>query len=108
MWIASVCDPYPSVERRCRITRRCVETPVQRPFPVVIQTKSDLVLRDLDLLERLPDVEVGVTIAGFQVPETMTLIRTLTDRFLTSPCREILPRVAVRHHTSICIPMVCR
>jgi DNA repair photolyase len=62
VWIASVCDPYQPVERKYRLTRRCLEALVQRPFPVIIQTKSDLVLRDLDLLERLPDVEVGMTI----------------------------------------------
>jgi len=62
VWIASVCDPYQPVERTYRLTRRCLEALVQSPFPVIIQTKSDLVLRDLDVLERLSDVEVGMTI----------------------------------------------
>jgi DNA repair photolyase len=62
VWIASVCDPYQTVERKYRLTRRCLEALVENPLSVVIQTKSDLVLRDLDLLESLPDVEVGMTI----------------------------------------------
>jgi len=62
VWIASVCDPYQPLEQKYRLTRRCLEVFVQKPFPVIVQTKSDLVLRDLDLIERTPDIEVGMTI----------------------------------------------
>jgi DNA repair photolyase len=61
--IGTVTDPYQPLERKYKITRVCLEVLMAYDFPVSILTKSDLVLRDLDLLRRLPDVEVGFTIA---------------------------------------------
>jgi DNA repair photolyase len=62
VWVSSVCDPYQPLEAKYGLTRKCLESLVEKQFPVSIQTKSDMVLRDLDLLERLEDVEVGFTI----------------------------------------------
>jgi DNA repair photolyase len=59
----TVTDPYQPLERKCRITRASLEVLMAYDLPVSILTKSDLVLRDLDLLRRLRDVEVGFTIA---------------------------------------------
>jgi len=63
IWFASVCDPYQPLEERYGLTRRCLEVLVGRDFPVEIQTKSARVRRDLDIIRRIPDVEVGFTIA---------------------------------------------
>ncbi len=60
--LGTVTDGYQPVEPRYRLTRYCLEQLARFDFPVSIQTKSSLVLRDLDLLVRLADVEVGVTI----------------------------------------------
>jgi DNA repair photolyase len=62
VWISSVCDPYQPLENKYRLTRRCLEILAEKQFPVNIQTKSTLVLRDLDILERFREVEVGMTI----------------------------------------------
>jgi DNA repair photolyase len=58
----TVTDPYQPLEREYEITRTCLEVLTDYDFPVSILTKSDLVLRDLDLFRRLKDVEVGFTI----------------------------------------------
>ncbi|MCX6571522.1 MAG: radical SAM protein [Candidatus Aminicenantes bacterium] len=63
IWFASVCDPYQPLEERYALTRRSLEVLVGRDFPVEIQTKSARVRRDLDIIRRIPDVEVGFTIA---------------------------------------------
>jgi DNA repair photolyase len=63
IWFASVCDPYQPLEERYALTRRSLEILVGRDFPVEIQTKSARVRRDLDVIRRIPDVEVGFTIA---------------------------------------------
>ncbi len=63
IWFASVCDPYQPLEERYGLTRRSLEVLVGRDFPVQIQTKSARVRRDLDIIQRLSDVEVGFTIA---------------------------------------------
>jgi DNA repair photolyase len=63
IWFASVCDPYQPLEERYALTRRSLEVLVGRDFPVEIQTKSARVRRDLEVIKRIPDVEVGFTIA---------------------------------------------
>jgi len=63
IWFASVCDPYQPLEERYALTRRSLEVLVGHDFPVEIQTKSARVRRDLDVIRRIPNVEVGFTIA---------------------------------------------
>jgi len=59
--LSTVTDPYQPIEARLRLTRRCLEILVRKGFPVSIQTKSKLVLRDLDLI-KAGKVDVGMTI----------------------------------------------
>lgn len=46
-------DPYMPLERELRITRQCLELIRRYDFGAAVQTKSDLVLRDIDLLEEI-------------------------------------------------------
>lgn len=46
----SMCDPYMHCEKELKLTRRCLEIIHRYGFGAAIQTKSDLILRDLDLL----------------------------------------------------------
>src|SRR6188474_294025 len=46
-------DPYQPIEDRYRITRSVLEVCLETSHPVTITTKSDRVLRDLDLLTEL-------------------------------------------------------
>lgn len=46
----AMCDPYLHAERELRLTRRCLELIKKYDFGAAVQTKSDLVLRDIDLL----------------------------------------------------------
>ena len=62
VWISGVCDPYQPVERRYRLTRTCLEILIEHGWPVTIQTKSPLVLRDLEILIKAKGLEVGFTI----------------------------------------------
>ena len=48
-----MCDPYLHAEKNLGITRRCLEIIDEYGFGVSIQTKSDLILRDLDLLKSI-------------------------------------------------------
>ncbi|MFQ3675139.1 MAG: radical SAM protein [Endomicrobiia bacterium] len=49
--ISSSTDPYLPLEKELKLTRRMLETIKKYNFPVEIITKSDLVLRDIDLLK---------------------------------------------------------
>ena len=60
--IGTVTDPYQPVEKKYEITRRCLEVLLLRDFPVCIQTKSSLVLRDVDIIKKFSDIEVGLTL----------------------------------------------
>jgi DNA repair photolyase len=62
VWISGVCDAYQPLEKKYQLTRRCIEILVENGWPFTIQTKSPLVLRDLDLLKKARDCEVGFTI----------------------------------------------
>ncbi len=62
VWISSVCDPYQPLEAKYALTRCCLKELAKRQFPVNIQTKSKLVLRDLDLFQEFETIEVGLTI----------------------------------------------
>ncbi len=46
-------DPYLHLEKELLLTRRCLEKIDEYGFGLAIQTKSDLILRDLDLLKRI-------------------------------------------------------
>jgi DNA repair photolyase len=54
-------DPYQPLERKHKLTRRCVEVLAAHGFPLLIVTKSPLVTRDLDLFKKTRTV-VSVTI----------------------------------------------
>lgn len=49
----SMCDPYLPCERELRLTRRCLQIIADYGFGATVLTKSDLVLRDLDLFTRI-------------------------------------------------------
>lgn len=61
--IGSVTDPYQVLEKDYRLTRMCLEQLKKKGYPVIIQTKSGLVSRDIDIFEEM-DVDVGLTITS--------------------------------------------
>lgn len=55
--LSGVTDAYQPLERRLRITRRCIEVFAEFRNPITIITKSALVLRDIDLFRELAEHE---------------------------------------------------
>lgn len=49
----AMCDPYMHCEENLKLTRRCLELIDEYGFGLTIQTKSDRILRDLDLLKSI-------------------------------------------------------
>src|SRR5262245_47085085 len=55
--ISGVTDPYQPIERRLKLTRRCLEVLVEFRNPAAIITKNHLVTRDADLPRELGTFE---------------------------------------------------
>ena len=49
----AMCDPYIPVEKELKITRRCLEIINKYDFGAAVLTKSDLIMRDIDLLDEI-------------------------------------------------------
>ncbi len=74
VWVSGVCDPYQPLEARYRLTRRCLEILAQHQWPVAIQTRSPLVVRDLDILKTGSSFE-----AGFSIPTADDRVRQMFE-----------------------------
>lgn len=64
VYLSSVTDPYQPLEKKYELTRKCLQKLSAHSFPVTVQTKSSLVLRDIDTLAEFPKCEVGFTITS--------------------------------------------
>jgi DNA repair photolyase len=51
--LSGVSDPYQPAEKKFGLTRQVLEVMLKHRNPTILGTKSDLILRDLDLLSRL-------------------------------------------------------
>ncbi|MBR6322700.1 MAG: radical SAM protein [Lachnospiraceae bacterium] len=49
----SMSDPYMHCEEKLGLTRRCLEIILENGFGAAVQTKSDRILRDIDLLDEI-------------------------------------------------------
>ncbi|MCW3979484.1 MAG: radical SAM protein [Candidatus Bathyarchaeota archaeon] len=63
--LSSVTDPYQPLERKYELTRGCLRILLEHQFPISVLTKSDMVLRDLDLLRGFDQCQVGFTITAY-------------------------------------------
>ncbi len=93
IFFSSVTDPYQFLEAKYKISRKCLQVLADFEYngEIGIQTKSDLVLRDLDILKRLKKVEVGLTI---------TSLNDETSRFLEVAAPNISDRLKALENLS--------
>lgn len=77
----SMCDPYLPIEKREQLTRKCLALIDRYGFGVSLLTKSDLVLRDIDLLQ-------GIN------AKTKAVVCTTLTTFDEELCRVLEPNVA--------------
>ncbi len=62
IFLSSVTDAYLPFERKYKLTRRILKKLINLQPNLGIQTKSDLVLRDIDLFKQFKNCEIGFTI----------------------------------------------
>jgi DNA repair photolyase len=85
--MSGVTDPYQPVERRLRITRRCLEVLAEFRNPVVIVTKNYLVTRDMDLLSELASHEAAAV--AFSLTTLDDDLRRIMEPRTSSPARRL-------------------
>lgn len=60
--VGSVHDPYQKAEKEWKLTKSLLEIIKDEDFSCHILTKSDLVLRDIDIISKIPDCYVTISI----------------------------------------------
>ncbi|MGN0738687.1 MAG: SPL family radical SAM protein [Treponema sp.] len=78
----SMCDPYMPCESKLELTRRCIETVSRHGFGFTVLTKSDLILRDLNLLKEINQ-------------KTKCVVQITMTTFDDELCKIIEPNVCV-------------
>jgi len=71
--ISTVTDAYQPLEHIHQLTRTCLQLLAEYDFPVCVQTKSKLVLRDLDLMTCFSHAELMLSIGTLHDEERMLL-----------------------------------
>lgn len=81
-FLSSVTDPYLPLEKKYELTRRILKKLIPLQPHLGVQTKSNMVLRDIDLLKQFRECEVGLTIT------------TLDDNFrkIIEPATAAIPK----------------
>ena len=62
IYMSSVTDPYQLIERRLGMVRGLLQVLAERGARLVVQTRSPLVTRDIDILSRFENVRVNMTV----------------------------------------------
>lgn len=93
--LSATTDPYQPLEREFRLTRRILEILIEYDVPFTILTKSDLVLRDLDLFQK-SDCRVGLSITC--EPSYMEKPRW---ELYSSPIQRRIDAIKTLHHWGI-------
>ena len=64
VYMSSVSDPYQPIEKKLKLTCEVLKN-LDKRIKLSILTKSDLVLRDIDIFKKFKNIEVGLTINSF-------------------------------------------
>jgi DNA repair photolyase len=59
---SSVTDAYNPYEKKFKITRELLKQFINTQVKIEILTKSDLILRDIDIFKRMPNIRVGISL----------------------------------------------
>ncbi|MDE5111915.1 MAG: radical SAM protein, partial [Trichodesmium sp. St7_bin2_1] len=62
IYMSSVTDPYQPIESKTQLTRRLLEVMLEYRPILVIQTRSPMITRDIDILQRFKNLRVNMSI----------------------------------------------
>jgi len=81
--ISDCTDPYQPLEEEYEITRKCIQILSKHNFPLLIVTKSDFVLRDIDVFKKTK------TVVSMTVTTLTEDIAKIIEPYAPSPNRRI-------------------
>jgi DNA repair photolyase len=86
IFFSSITDPYTGLEAKYHLTRQCLQVLLDFGYQgeIGIQTKSQLVLKDIDILIKLKNIQVGFTV---------TTLDDQVSRFLESYAPPVSARI---------------
>lgn len=107
--MSGVTDPYQPVERRLRITRRCLEVLADFRNPVAVITKNHLVTRDIDVLSELARygaaaVTLSITTLDRRLQRVMEPRASIPERRLEAIAKLAQARIPVGVNVAPVIP----
>src|SRR5204863_109715 len=82
-------DPYQPAEERFEVTRDLLKVCLDKEHPVIVQTRQELILRDIDVLEALAERGLVNVLIGMQTAEEVIRAKieigtsTVAERFRT-------------------------
>jgi DNA repair photolyase len=92
VFMSTVCDVYQPIEAKYKITRRCLEVlssaaQKNNAINITLLTKSDLILRDIDILQAFPK---GTFSAGFSINTMHDDIATFFEKNASPPTQRFI------------------
>jgi DNA repair photolyase len=63
IFISSVTDPYQPIERKYKLTREILKNLISFQPNLCVMTKSDLIIRDIDLLKKFKNCIAGISLS---------------------------------------------
>jgi DNA repair photolyase len=81
--ISDCTDPYQPLEKEYEITRKCIQVLSRHNFPLLMVTKSDFVLRDIDIFKQTKTV-ISVTVTTIAED-----VAKIIEPYAPSPSRRI-------------------
>lgn len=105
--LSSATDPYLKAEAGLNITRQLLEVILHYKFPVHVITRSDLVVRDIDLLQKINESAIlpvdlekklnGGTLVSFSFSTLHDSVARIFEPGATPPSLRLQALSAVRH-----------
>jgi DNA repair photolyase len=93
VFLSSVTDPYLPAETKFQLTRKILEILLEYQVPISILTKSDLVLRDLDLFKQFERCSVGLSLMTCDDE-----IARIFEPYATPPTRRLQAFQTLKEH----------
>lgn len=78
--VGSVHDPYQKVEEEYKITRDLLKIIAKQDFSCHILTKSDLIIRDIDILKKINNCKVTISIISLK-----KIVSEIFEKYVPSP-----------------------